>query len=261
MNKEKYLRRIGVTAAARPIREPTPENLARLQTQHLRHVPFENLDIHRRVPIRLDTERFYRKIVENKRGGFCYELNGLFERLLRRLGFRTKIISARVADGRGGFGPEYDHLAILVRFGEEEYLADVGFGDFAAAPLRLVADTGQEDAVGRFRICERDDGYFEVSRQKTDDAGGGVWKSEYLFRPAEHDLAEFTGMCRFHQTSPASHFTSGRVCSLLTETGRKTLTDKKYIVTDRSAGEKTESGIGSEKEFSAILEKEFGIRL
>lgn len=250
MNKEKYLRRIGIENFNIPA---NAENLKNLQRQHLLTVPFENLDIHWKRPILLDVEAFYRKIVEEKRGGFCYELNGLFNELLRSIGFQTRVVSARVSDGKGGFSNEYDHLAIIVIIGELEYLADVGFGTFTAEPLRFVADLEQQDETGVFVIKRFDDGYLEVAKKD-----GEGWRSEYIFKPFGRDLSEFAGMCDFHQTSPESHFTQGKVCSLMTTDGRKTLTDKKFIETKN--GQKSETEISSEEEFNRILEREFQIQ-
>jgi N-hydroxyarylamine O-acetyltransferase len=158
-----------------------------------------------------------------------------------------------VSDGRGGFSDEYDHLAILVLIGEMQYLADVGFGAFTAEPLQFVADIEQEDEAGTFLIRQLAGEYFEVAKKD-----GGEWKSEYKFRPFGHDLSEFASMCEFHQTSPVSHFTQGKVCSLMTLEGRKTLTDAKFIVT--ADGEKSETPVGSDAEFDEILIREFGIR-
>jgi N-hydroxyarylamine O-acetyltransferase len=249
MNKEEYLRRIGIEKTEIP---PTLENLKFLQRQHLLRVPFENLDIHWKRPIVLDDKAFYEKIVGDGRGGFCYELNGLFYELLVEIGFQSKIISAKVSAGNGKFGAEYDHLAILTSIGDKEYLVDAGFGDFTAAPLEFVLETEQTDANGVFLIRKFDENYFEVVKK---DAG--VWKSEYIFTILERDLNEFTEMCFYQQSSPESHFTKGKVCSLMTENGRKTLTDKKFIETKN--GQKTEIDVNSEEEFNRILAREFSI--
>lgn len=249
MNKTQYLKRIGIESDGI---EPTPENLKILQRRHLLSIPFENLDIHWKRPILLDVERFYKKIVESGRGGFCYELNGLFQELLKALGFQSRMISARVFNGKD-FSREYDHMAILVKTGGEEFLADVGFGDFTASPLRFAPDVEQRDENGIFKIRGRADGYFEVLKKDRGD-----WKSEYIFKDAGRALEEFAGMCEFHQTSTKSHFTRGRVCSLMTGEGRKTLTDKRFIETVK--GERRETEIGSEDEFEMILEREFQIR-
>src|SRR4051794_25362765 len=92
-----YLDRIRHTGS----RAPTIEALRALHRAHLHAVPFENLDIHLGRPIRLDPGAFFRKIVGERRGGFCYELNGLFAELLAALGFEVSLLSARAADGAG----------------------------------------------------------------------------------------------------------------------------------------------------------------
>ena len=251
MNKEKYLSRIGISGKTL---SANLETLRLLQRHHLLHVPFENLDIHWKRPIILDTGRFYKKIVGKGRGGFCYELNGLFNELLRDIGFHTRLVSARVFSGEKGYGPEYDHAAIIVTIGELEFLADVGFGDFTAEPLRLVADIEQHDRESNFAIRRAEFGVLEVTK-KID----GGWIPQYCFEPFGRDLSEFTEMCDFQQYSLESHFKKGKVCSLLTENGRKTLTDKSFIVTVN--GQKTETPVGSDEEFDQILEREFGIAI
>ena len=247
MNVDAYLERIG-----RDHRDLLLDaaSLFRLQRSHLLAVPFENLDIHWNRPIAIDTHRFYEKIVERKRGGFCYELNGLFNELLRSLGFTTRVISARVFDGKN-YGPEYDHAAIIVTIGDEEYLADVGFGDFTAEPLKFVLDL-EQDAAGTFVIRRFDDEYLEVAKRV-----GETWKSEYIFMDIGRDLNEFAGMCDFQQFSPESHFTKGKLCSIMTENGRKTLTDSKFIITEN--GTKTETFVNGEEDFDHLLAAEFGI--
>ena len=248
MNFVEYLNRIG--HSNKDLRTDAT-TLSSLQRSHLLAVPFENLDIHWNRPIVLDPELFYKKIVGDGRGGFCYELNGVFNELLRHVGFQTRLISARVFNG-SAHGPEFDHAAIIVTIGGEEHLADVGFGAFSAEPLRFVLDEEQYDANGAFVIRHREDGYFEV--MKRDD---GVWRSEYIFRNEERMLPEFEEMCNFQQYAPESHFRKGKLCSIMTPDGRKTLTESSFIVT--SNGTKSESGLASDDEFYEILNREFGI--
>lgn len=248
MNTGAYLARIGLEPDDLEVDD---ETLRILQRKHLLSVPFENLDIHWKRPIVLDGEKFYAKIVEEKRGGFCYELNGLFNELLLSLGFTTRLISARVFNGTE-HGPEFDHAAIIVTIGDDEYLADVGFGDFTAEPLRYGLGAEQEDEAGVFVIRRFDGEYLEVAKKEDDD-----WKSLYLFKDIARNLSEFTEMCDFQQYSPESHFTKGKVCSILTDGGRKTLTDKKFIVT--AGSEKAENVVESDIAFEQILAREFQI--
>ncbi len=251
MKTEKYLPRIGIEQIDFV---PDLENLKHLQRQHLLNIPFENLDIHWKKPINLKSESVYRKIVENKRGGFCYELNGLFFELLQKLGYESKRISARVNDGKGNFGPEFDHLAIITRIEGEDYLVDVGFGDFFAEPIKFVLDEEQTDANGTFLIKRFDEEYFEVVKRNDES-----FISQYIFTLRERSLSEFEEMCLFHQTSPDSHFTQNKVCSLMRVDGRKTLTNKRFITTQ--VNQKEEIAINSEKEFVEILKREFGLKL
>ncbi len=247
MNVKKYLERISVAKTDFSV---NAEGLKYLQKQHLLSVPFENLDIHWKRPIVLDSKNFHKKIVGEKRGGFCYELNGLFGELLNEIGFKSSFISAQVIKSDGNLGAEFDHLAILTKIDGEDFLVDVGFGDFAAAPLKFVLDVEQTDNNGVFLIRKFDDEHFEVAKKD-----GESWDSEYIFKVLPRDLAEFTEMCRFHQTSPESHFTQGKLCSIMLENGRRTLTDKKFIETEN--GEKRETEVNSESEFNEILAREF----
>lgn len=231
--------------------EANDETLRLLQRKHLMRVPFENLDIHWQRPIVLDVVKFYAKIVEEERGGFCYELNGLFNELLLSLGFKTRLISARVFNGTE-HGPEFDHAAIIVTIGDDEYLADVGFGDFTAEPLRYGLGAEQQDVTGIFVIRRFDDEYLEVAKKD-----GYEWKSEYIFRDIARDLSEFKEMCDFQQYSPDSHFMKGKICSILTNGGRKTLADRKFIIT--TEGTKHELEVHSEQHFDEVLMQEFNI--
>ncbi|MDM7923765.1 MAG: arylamine N-acetyltransferase [Pyrinomonadaceae bacterium] len=248
MNTTNYLKRIGLNGVA-----ADHESLALIHRQHLLHVPFENLDIHWNRPILLDVEKFYDKIVTRKRGGFCYELNGAFNVLLRSIGFQTRLVSARVFGAERGFGPEFDHAAIIVTIGEMEYLADVGFGDFTAEPLRIVPDIEQRDREGIFVLRRGDAGTLMV-----ENLIDGASVPEYSFSLLGRDLMEFNEMCDFQQYSPESHFTQGKVCSIMTDTGRKTLTDSRFIVT--SHGERSVTEVNSADLFDRLLNDEFGIK-
>jgi N-hydroxyarylamine O-acetyltransferase len=248
MDVEAYLTRIRLG------REPLTADVAGLRTlqrSHLLAAPFENLDIHWKRPITMDAARLYDKIVGQRRGGLCYELNVAFNGLLASLGFTTRLISARVFNGIG-HGPEYDHAALVVTIGDDEYLADVGFGDFAAEPLLLVVEQEQQDAAGVFVMRRFDNQYLEVARRD-----GDGWKSQYIFTNVPRDPAEFAARCHYHQHSPQSHFAKGRICSVMTPNGRKTLSDRSFIVA--AGGERTERPVASKEEFERLLAREFGI--
>ena len=120
-------------------RAPTLQTLRALQRAFLLSVPFENLDIHLGREIRLEPQALYDKIVGRRRGGFCYECNGLFRELLRALGFEAEFLSARMSL-HGRLGPEFDHIVLRVAF-DRDYVVDVGNGQSCREPLPVEGGT------------------------------------------------------------------------------------------------------------------------
>jgi N-hydroxyarylamine O-acetyltransferase len=216
------------------------------------HVPFENLDIHLGRRIVVDLPAFYRKIVDRRRGCFCYELNGLFAWLLRRLGFEVTLHSAQVFDG-GEAGPEFDHLILLVHL-EQRWLADVGFGDSFLEPLRLDEPGPQEQQDASYRIGPSGD-ERRLDRRRPDSD----WEPRYLFSLLRRELTEFGAMCDYHQTSSESSFTQRRLCTRATETGRVTLSGLRLIITED--GERREIELSGPEEYPAVLRRYFDLSL
>jgi N-hydroxyarylamine O-acetyltransferase len=231
---------------------PTAATLRDLQVAHLLTVPFENLSIHAKEPIVLTDEALFSKIVERKRGGFCYECNGLFAALLRELGFHVWMLSAQVASAEGEFSPDFSHMTLMVSL-EQRWLVDVGFGDSFREPLRLDERSEQAQGDRAYRIDV--DGFYLVLMQRND---GGEWRAQYRFSLQPHEYADYEEMCRYHQTSPQSHFTRGRICSLATEGGRISLSEMRFITTSKR-GEQKERTLASEAEYAAMLRERFGI--
>ena len=247
MNVEGYLKRINYSGSL----SPTAATLRALQIAHLLAVPFENLSIHAGEPIVLEEDALFRKIVDGRRGGFCYEANGLFGALLRALGFDVVMLAAGVAKKEGGFGPTFDHMTLMVTLADR-WLVDVGFGDSFLEPL-LLDDRGEQvQGTRAFRI-DTDGPYLILMRR--DDAGD--WEPQYRFTLQPYTFADYEEMCRFHQTSPDSHFTKGRICSLATADGRITLSDMRLI---RTANQfRDERTLASQEEYDRILRDEFNI--
>jgi len=231
---------------------PTADTLRALHRAHLTTVPFENLDISPGRMIVLDEEAIVRKVVNERRGGFCYELNGAFAALLRAMGFRVTLLSARVAGNEGRESPEFDHLTLLVDL-EESWLADVGFGELFLEPLRLDSSE-QTDPAGVFRQLQSGERWH---LEKSEPAG--LWKREYSFTLEPRTLDDFRARCVYHQTSPDSHFTQNRICTRATSEGRITLSGMNLIVTRN--GRREETTLPSEEERSRVLLQHFGIRL
>jgi N-hydroxyarylamine O-acetyltransferase len=255
METEGYLKRLDDDG---PL-QATADTLRRLHLAHLRHIPFENLDIHLGNPILLDTDALYDKIVRRRRGGFCYELNGLFAELLRALGFRVTLLSARVAED-GAFSPEFDHLTLRVNAPPAAglpplpWLADVGFGDSFLLPLRLdTPDAEQREGSHAYRVTEKG-ADLTLWRRKSNEP----WAAQYRFTLAPRRLAQYTARCRYHQTSPQSHFTQKQVCTRVTENGRITLSDRRLIITEN---ELRREEIVNEDQARTILRERFAIQL
>lgn len=250
MDISKYLSRINYRGKL----SPTLKVLQALQNAHLLAVPFENLDIHLNRIIELDVEKLFDKIVIRNRGGFCYELNGLFFELLKTIGFDAKMVSARVYDSIKGYGPEFDHMAIIVRINDVDYLTDVGFGEFTNLPLEINLDKIQHDERGKFIIEQYDKYYFKVSKETEEK-----WIPQYIFSFTKRELSDFNGMCLYHQTSPDSHFTQKRICSVATKNGRITLTGN--ILKIREGSTLKEESINKNLNLESILIKYFNIKL
>ena len=213
-----YLDRIGLPYPDRP----DAQYLRRLHSRHLHTVPFENLSIHLGEDVPLEEGALFDKIVTRRRGGYCYELNGLLADLLRSLGYTVSLLAVRVHGGDKGFGPPFDHLALRVDL-EEPWLVDVGFGRHTEFPLRLDERGEQKDPGGVFRIEETPDGDLDVYRDGT---------PEYRIEQRPRALADFTIGHGFQRFSPTSHFARSPFCTILTDTGMLTLAGRRLITTE-----------------------------
>ncbi|GGN27804.1 N-hydroxyarylamine O-acetyltransferase [Lentzea pudingi] len=227
-----YLQRIGASSTS---------SLAELHERHLLSVPFENLDTHMDIRIVLEVPWLHDKIVVRRRGGFCYELNGMFAELLRHLGHHVDLLAARTIGEERRLGPPLDHLALLV---DGTWLADVGFGSLTLHPLDWRSREDQHDPFGVFRLVDAGDD-VEVLMDG---------KPCYRLERRPRELAEFVPTCWWHQTAPESHFRTGPMASLALPAGRITVTDKKIVRTEN--GHKTSSDI--EDPAAAFLEH-FGL--
>lgn len=252
MNIQKYIEHLQI---GYPL-QPTFQYLCALQKAHLLRVPFENLDIHYGRSITLDQHRIYEKIVTNNRGGFCYELNSLYNELLREIGFDTKIISARVYSQQNGYGAEYDHLTILANVDDNWYLTDVGFGEFALEPLAFELNTVQHDSRGDFIIEQHDDHYYRISKITSEER-----IPQFLFSEQKRALDEFSEMCHYHQTHPTSPFTQKRFVSLPREDGGRITLSSQGLTLTKADGTVEKHNMSTEAAFRKMLWDYFGIQI
>jgi N-hydroxyarylamine O-acetyltransferase len=246
-------------------RAPSASLLRDLHRAHMLSVPFENLSIHYHQPIVLDEAALFDKIVRRRRGGFCFELNGLFAWLLRTLGFTVTLHSANVARSDGTYTADFDHLALMVhRLDGVDWLVDVGFGDLFVHPVRLRPDEDQDGGDGHLYRLSRLEAQAGPHGDESAPAhwllqrdGETGWEPQYRFSTHPYTLPDFSGRCHYLQTSPDSPFTQKRVCSLALPDGRVTLSDLRLIETTQDARE--ERLLESEDEYRALLSARFGV--
>lgn len=198
---DRYLARLGVS------RPPAADldSLTTLQAAHLTAVPFENLDVFRGVPVRTDLEWSLGKILDRKRGGWCFELNGACAALLAALGFEVRLLGAAVL--LNGPSTVIDHLTIEVRL-DEPWLVDVGFGDSFMRPLALNRSEPQDGGSGWFQFFDSPQG--TTLTELVDDSGApsptGTPEARYRFKRVSHALTDFEPASAALQTDPASPF-------------------------------------------------------
>lgn len=246
MDRKKYLNRLQISQD-----RPSLENLAALQKQHLQSIPFENLDVIRKVPIYLNLDTIYKKVIENKRGGYCYELNGLFHSLLTQLGYDAHLVSATVLRPNNEWAKADTHAAILVYL-DQPYLVDVGFG--AATPRIPVPLTGSvETTIGEtYKVEQQTDDIFYLIREVDHSS-----RTLYQFNRQKKELVDFHEGCVFNQVSKDSTFTHTDIISLATERGRVTLQDHLLTEVKDATTEKT---MLSPEEKTSVLTKVFMIQ-
>ena len=248
MDIEKYLIRFGASS----FKEVSLHNLEQLQNLHLQHIPFENLDVIRKVPIYLNLKTIYNKIVQNNRGGYCYELNGLFHALLVELGYDAQLVSATVLRATGDWAKPDTHAAILVHL-EEPYLIDVGFG---AATHRLpVPLNGKEktDIDATYSIRKFEGQLYDLVQKRANSE-----RTLYRFSANKKMLIDFHEGIVFNQISKESSFTHRDIVTLATPTGRMTLADHTLSVIENDVQQK--SNLSSDEK-TRVLQELFAIKI
>jgi N-hydroxyarylamine O-acetyltransferase len=242
-----YLRRIDYDG-------PLDVGLDTLRALHRRHassVPFENLDIQLGRPIRIDLESLQAKIVERRRGGYCFEQNTLFAAVLRRIGFRVTTLSARVRYLGTAIMPR-THMLLRVDLSEGTFIADVGFGGHGlVSPLRLAPGEEQAQLFDTYRLID-EGGPFGLEAWID-----GKFAPLYGFtleenHPVDYELANY-----FTSTHPSSRFVQMLVAAKWTESGRHTLRNREHTIRRGDAVERRT--LDTDEELFAALERDFGL--
>lgn len=264
MDVPKYLSRIGFVAPA----VPTLDVLRSVHRCHLLAVPFEDLTVHSGGRVQLQLPLLYDKIVNQRRGGFCFENNGLFSWLLTKLGFQVTLLSAQVKSAvTGYYGPPFDHLVLMVSLGGQRWLCDVGFGvPGFSVPLSLETSALQEQGHRVYRIREGIGMYFLEWQKEENRGADGDWTEIYKFTLESRCLGDFTDMCQYHQSSPCSIFFCKSLCTVLKTDGRliyigRRLISTKFPTVETNGLLETTTRELKEEEIPGILAEKFGIVL
>jgi N-hydroxyarylamine O-acetyltransferase len=245
MNVSAYLERINYVGS----REPTLETLRALHRQHLFSIPYENLDIHLGRRLELDEEHIFKKIVLEKRGGWCYEMNGLFAWVLHELGFDVQYLSGTVGRERKGSEAEGNHLVLLVKL-EQPHIADVGFGDL---PEPLLLQEGEYKQDFLTVSLSKDGERWVVHNHEY----GGAKGFDFTLTP--HQLSDFAKQCHTLQTSPDSGFVQKTVCQIFLPDGFATLRGAVLKTVRESGVEKRV--LNSETKYTNVLRNVFRLEL
>ena len=251
MDIDQYLERIGLERAP----SATEDGLAALIEAHILSVPFENLDIALGHGIHLETDYLFGKIVRRRRGGYCFELNGLFGELLDALGFDRHPMLARVWFRGPAEVPGQTHTFNLVNIGGRAFMVDVGFGGTTARlPVPLEDGARVSDVDGEVTV-RRDGEYgFMLTRHMPEGPEDQFSTTGTRAHPSDLVISN-----HFMATHPASHFTKMAVAGRFTPEGRTGLVDCKLTV--RNGWQMTDETVTSSAELRTTLRDHFGLDL
>ena len=245
-----YLQRIGFTS--------TPkldfDTLHTLQRKHLQAIPYENIDILRNVPISLDIDDIFEKIVVRGRGGYCFELNALFAWLLRGLGFTVADYFARFLFNESEI-PMRRHHVLGVSFGSERYLCDVGVGlVIPRTPILLAEGTVSEQDGDCYKLMKEDFLGYVLYTLKSDG-----WRQLYSFTEEEQIKADYMVTSFWCEHHPDSIFRAGNMVHIFTENGRKSIAGNELRIFSPAGVEVVD--VATEDEYKKLLKLHFGINL
>lgn len=242
---ERYLARIGYAGV------PNVDlvTLGALQRAHMSTVPFENLDVYEGREVTVDLGWSLPKIIERRRGGWCFELNGGFGALLSALGFEVHLLAARVLMAEQ-VSPMPDHLTLVVTI-DRPYLVDVGFGDSFIRPLALDTDEQQDGEIRPYRLV-RDGHVFQLEADK-----GKGWEPQYVFPMERQRLSDFSEASNYLRTTPGLSWTAKPFATRLVPGGRATLLSDRLKI--ETFGNRVERAVPQGAAWRSTLNEWFGI--
>lgn len=247
MNVDAYLTRIGL--GQRPSVDLA--GLTAVHRAHLQAIPYENLDVQLGRPLTLERPAIFQKIVTGRRGGWCYEMNGLLGWALGELGFRvTRATGSVMRVVHGPAASDGNHLVLKVDLDEGIYLADVGFGDGPLEPIAV--RPGAFSSHGFAYSLERVDGEWWRLHNHPD---GGAESFDFHLAPADEAL--LARQCHWLQTSEDSPFVQNAVCQRYVGDGLAILRGR--VLRRMTPTETADTLIGDADEYGAVLNDVFGL--
>jgi N-hydroxyarylamine O-acetyltransferase len=249
-NRASYLQRLDFDAPP----APTLETLRQLQLRHTGAFPFENLTTLSGEPVLIDLPSIEKKVLHERRGGYCYELNNLYLALLQELGFDARGISGRVVMGQPeGAWTARTHRLSLVTLDGVRYISDVGFGGMVpTAPLLL--DTADEQLTPHesYRIEQHVDGYTLRAQV------AGEWRAMYIFDLQRQEDIDYTVGNWYVSTHPESSFAKQLMVARTGEGWRRTLNNGSFAI-HRLGHDSERRQVTDVQALLSLLESEFGI--
>jgi len=247
VNLDAYLRRIEYSG----VLEPSAQTLAALHLAHATHIPFENLDILLGKTIKLDVESLERKLIDGRRGGYCFEQNLLFSAVLEQLGFAVTRLLARVRYRATAVRPR-THMNLLVAFPEGRWIADVGFGaDGLLLPVPFGDGAESRQFPWTYRVAGEGDRWVMQSFRES------AWLDLYAFTLDPQEPVDYETANWYTSTHPNSRFVQTLTVQRLRADARLTLRNRE-LITDR--GETvTSRTLQDQAEIIAVLAESFGL--
>jgi N-hydroxyarylamine O-acetyltransferase len=241
-----YLARIGYSGPVRP-------DLATLTAVHRAHlfaIPYENLDVRLGRPCGIGAEHAFAKLVTGRRGGWCYEMNGLLAWALEEIGFSVTRLAGAVMRAERGDETIGNHLVLKIDLEGGPWIADLGLGDGLTEPIPLVE--GPHRVAGYdFRLERLDAAWWRLHNHDM----GGAKSFDFTQEPA--DPARLAAVCEFLRTSPKSVFTQAVMAYRFTPGGIVVLLGR--VVRRVTPGRRADTILASSDELLAVLESEFGL--
>ncbi|MEZ4713518.1 MAG: arylamine N-acetyltransferase [Caldilineaceae bacterium] len=248
MQLEAYLGRIGFTGSAKA----DLDTLTALHRRHVMAITYENLDIHLGRTLTLDMAHIFDKIVEQRRGGWCYEMNGLFAWVLAEIGFDVQMLGSRVGSPAQGGDADLDHLILEVAVDGEPWLVDVGFGNGLLEPIPLRVGQYQQGFL-QFQLSEEPQAQRWFFHNQPHGGPG------FGFTRQPRQYAGFARRCHELQTWPESGFVRATVCHR--HTGAAVITLRGAVLREVTAHGVTERIIDNHDDYAQTLQHQFDLAL